>query len=123
MYYLTDRKRAVGMGSVHSGTGHFWAMKLSSMALLPLIPLFLLVFLPVFGKPHEVVLDQFGRPFPALVVGLTIVCGFVHFKDGARMLIEDYMQGTARKMTIIAVTCLCYAAAVTGVFAIARMAF
>ena len=34
MRYLTVRKRAVGMGSAKIGTGHFWAMKLSSVALL-----------------------------------------------------------------------------------------
>ena len=27
MRYLTDRKRAVGLGSAKSGTEHFWAMK------------------------------------------------------------------------------------------------
>ena len=40
MAFLTDRKRAVGLGSAKSGTHHFWSMKVSSVALLILIPLF-----------------------------------------------------------------------------------
>ena len=34
MRYLTDRKRADGLGSAKTGTAHFWAMKVSSVALL-----------------------------------------------------------------------------------------
>ena len=37
-------------------------------------------------------------------------------------MIEDYTRGMARKVAIIAVTCLSYAAAFTGIYAIARMA-
>ena len=40
MRYLTDRKRAIGLGSAKSGTAHFWSMKVSSVALLILVPLF-----------------------------------------------------------------------------------
>jgi succinate dehydrogenase / fumarate reductase membrane anchor subunit len=38
------------------------------------------------------------------------------------MLIEDYMHGLAREITIILLTCLSYGAAATGVFAIAKIA-
>lgn len=49
MAYLTDRKRAMGMGSAKSGTAHFWAMKVSSVALLILIPLFVFTFGSALG--------------------------------------------------------------------------
>lgn len=122
MHYLTDRKRAVGMGSAKTGVGHFWAMKVSSVALLILIPFFVFTFGPMLGKPHAEVLAHFSRPFPAIVAGLTIVVGFMHFKEGARTMIEDYVHGTAQKVAIIALICLCYAAAASGLFAIARIA-
>lgn len=122
MRYLTDRKRAVGMGSAKTGTAHFWAMKVSSAGLLILIPLFLLTFGPMLGESHADVTAYFARPFPALVAALTIVVGFMHFKDGVQVLIEDYVHGTMQKVLIIAMICLSYAAAATGVFAIARLA-
>lgn len=122
MRYLTDRKRAVGMGSAKSGVEHFWAIKVQSVALLFLIPLFIFTFGPMLGEPHADVVAYFARPFPAIVAGLTIIVGFKHFSDGAQVLIEDYVHGTAQKITIILVTCLSYGAMATGLFAIARLA-
>ncbi|MEL6103203.1 MAG: succinate dehydrogenase, hydrophobic membrane anchor protein [Pseudomonadota bacterium] len=122
MRYLTDRKRAMGLGSAKSGTEHFWAMKVSSFALLVLIPLFVFTFGPMLGEPHADVIAYFARPFPAIVAALTIVVGFMHFKDGVQVLIEDYVHGTMQKVLIIGMICLSYAAAATGLFAIARIA-
>ena len=122
MRYLTDRKRAIGMGAAKSGTHHFWAMKVSSVALLVLIPLFVFTFGPMLGEPHDAVVAYFARPFPAIVAALTIIVGFMHFKDGVQVLIEDYVHGLMQKVLIIAMICLSYAAAATGLFAIAKIA-
>ena len=122
MRYLTDRKRATGMGSAKTGTAHFWAMKVSSVGLLILIPLFLFTFGPILGADYETMAAYYARPFPAVVAALTIVVAFMHFKDGVQTLIEDYVHGATQKVLIIAMICLSYAAAATGVFAIARLA-
>ena len=122
MRYLTDRKRAVGMGAAKTGTEHFWSMKVSSAALLILIPLFVFTFGPRLGAPHAEVVAYFSRPFPAIVAALTIVVGFMHFKGGVQVLIEDYVHGLMQKVLIIAMICLSYGAAATGVFAIAKIA-
>ena len=122
MAYMTDLKRAVGLGSARQGTEHHWSMTKSSVALLILVPLFVFTFGPMLGQPHDAVTANFAKPFPAIVAALTIVVGFMHFKNGAQALIEDYVQGLARKITIILMICLSYAAAATGLFAIARLA-
>lgn len=122
MAYLTDRKRAAGLGSAKSGTEHFWHMQVSSVALALLIPLFVVTFGGILGGSHAQVTAAFARPWPAIVTGLTLIVGFVHFKNGAQVMIEDYTQGTTRKALIIAVTCLSYAAMATGLFALVRMA-
>lgn len=122
MAYLTDRKRASGLGSAKTGTAHFWAMKVSSVALLFLMPLFVFTFGAALGGTYEDVLAYYARPFPAIVAALTFIVGFKHFNDGAQTLIEDYVHGTAQKVTIILVTCLSYGAAATGVFAVAKLA-
>ncbi len=122
MAYLTERKRAAGLGSAKDGTHHFWEMKVSSVGLLLLVPFFVFTVGPMLGQPHDVVVAHFARPFPAIVTGLTIAVGLMHFKNGAQVMIEDYAGGIARKALIIGVTCLCYAMAATGLFAIARIA-
>ena len=122
MAFLTDRKRATGMGSAKSGTHHFWAMKVSSVALLFLVPMFIFTFGGILGSSYAEVTAYFARPFPAIVAALTIFVGFKHFNDGAQVLIEDYVHGLMQKVLIILLTCLSYGAAAVGIFAIAKLA-
>ena len=122
MRYLTDRKRATGMGSAKSGTAHFWAMKVSSVALLILIPLFVFTFGTIVGEDHATVTAYFAHPFPALIAALTLIVGFEHFQSGAQVLIEDYVHGLAQKITIILIKCISYGLMAMGLFAIAKLA-
>jgi succinate dehydrogenase / fumarate reductase membrane anchor subunit len=122
MAYLTDRKRADGLGSSKSGTEHFWNMQVSAVALAILIPLFIFTFGRILGASHAEVVAYFARPFPAIVTGLTLVVGLVHFKNGAQVMIEDYAQGLTRKVLIMGTICLSYACIAVGLFALIRLA-
>jgi len=122
MAFLTDRKRAEGLGSARTGTAHFWSMTVSSVALLILIPLFIFTFGAVLGQPYEAVVAYYARPVPALIAGLTLIVGFHHFKGGAQVLIEDYVHGLAKHIAILAVTFISYAAMAAGVYALIRLA-
>jgi succinate dehydrogenase / fumarate reductase membrane anchor subunit len=122
MAFLTDRKRAMGLGSAKSGTAHHWSMTLSSVALLILLPLFVFTFGAALGGSYEEIVAYYGRPFPAIVAGLTILVTFKHFNDGVQTLLEDYVHGLAQKISIIAMTCISYGAAAIGIFALARLA-
>ncbi len=122
MSYLTDRKRATGLGSAKSGTEHHWSMTISSGALLILIPLFVFTFGPMLGASYEEVTAYFARPFPAVVAGLTIVVTFKHFADGVQAVIEDYVHGVAQKVALVAMTCVSYAAMGFGLYAVIRLA-
>lgn len=122
MRYLTDRKRAAGLGSAKTGTEHFWQMQLSSVALLILVPLFVFVVGPIIGRSHADVVAAFARPLPAIVTGLTLAVGLVHFRMGAQVAIEDYTGGLTRRLLIVAVVCLAYGALAAGLFALVRLA-
>ncbi|MGR3495693.1 succinate dehydrogenase, hydrophobic membrane anchor protein [Citreimonas sp.] len=122
MAFLTDRKRAEGMGSAKTGTQHAWSMKKSSVALLILIPLFVFTFGAALGGTYEEVLAYYARPFPAIVAALTLVVSFKHFNDGFQTLIEDYVHGAWGKWILLGMMCLSYGAAGVGLFAIARLA-
>ena len=122
MSYMTDLKRAVGHGSAREGTARHWGMTKSSVALLLLTPLFVFTFGPMLGQPHADVVAYFARPFPAIVAGLFIVVGFMHFKNGIQAVFEDYLYGTTREYAIILTTCLSFAAAAVGLFALAKIA-
>ncbi len=122
MAFLTDRKRAEGLGSAKTGTDHHWHMMVTSVALVGLIPLFIFTFGAVLGSPYEEVIAYYQRPFPAIIAALTMLVGFIHFRKGVQTLIEDYVHGFARKALIIAMICVSYSAAAIAIFAIVRIA-
>ena len=58
----------------------------------------------------------------ALVIGLTLLVGLVHFRHGVQVVLEDYAHGTPRRLMIIAAICVTYAILAVGLFAVARLA-
>ena len=122
MRYLTDRKRAAGLGSAKTGTEHHWHMMITSVALVPLVIAFIFTFGAALGRPYDEVLAYYQRPFPAIVAGLTFLVGFIHFRGGVQVMIEDYVGGFARKAAIIGAICLSYTLAAVGIFAVIRLA-
>ncbi|SDZ42556.1 succinate dehydrogenase subunit D [Jannaschia faecimaris] len=122
MVFMTDRKRVMGLGASGSGTTHHWNQTLLSAALIILVPLFLFTFGAIIGAPYQEVVAYYSRPWPALIALLTLTVGWVHFAKGVQVLIEDYVPGIARKVAIIATTCLSYGAALACVYALARLA-
>lgn len=122
MAFMTARKRASGLGSGKTGTEHHWLMMVTSFALLVLVPLFIFTFGSALGKSHEEVVAYYSKPWPAMIAALTFMVGYFHFSKGVQTLIEDYVHGTARTVSIIAMICLSYGAAAFGIYAVLRMA-
>lgn len=121
MRYITPRKAATGLGTAHDGTHHHWAMTVTAWALLLLTPLFMITVACAIGLSQEQVLVYFGRPFPALITGLFITVGMVHFIKGTRIMIDDYCQGAARKAAIVVSVIFGWAVIATAIYALARM--
>lgn len=122
MAFLTDRKRAVGLGAAGTGSEHHWNMIVSSIALAVLVPMFVFTFGCALGGTYEEVLAYYSRPCPSIIAGLTLVVGMLHFKNGAQVLVEDYVGGVKRKLTIVAVNMLSYTLIATGLFALVTLA-
>lgn len=122
MSFMTDRKRVIGLGSGREGTHHHWQMMVSSILLVPLVPLFVVTFAYGLGGTQQEVVAYFSRPFPAIVMGLSLVVIVLHLMHEALAAIEDYVHGAAGKLTLIATRAFSYTLIIVGVFAIARMA-
>jgi len=122
MSYLTDRKRATGLGSSKSGTAHHWQMMIGSTALIILVPLFVYVLGSAIGLAYEDAIAHFARPFNAIVTGLTITVGLIHFRHGVQIMLEDYVHGHTRTYLIAGAACLSYGLIAVALFALARIA-
>ncbi|WP_323042408.1 succinate dehydrogenase, hydrophobic membrane anchor protein [Gemmobacter sp.] len=122
MRFITDRKRAEGLGSARAGTHHHWHMMISSAVLVVLVPVFVFTFGIGLGGDHAAVLDYFSRPFPAIVTALTLVVVTLHCKAEAEEAIIDYVHGVKGKLLLVAVTALAWALIAAGLFALVKLA-
>ncbi|WP_294221417.1 succinate dehydrogenase, hydrophobic membrane anchor protein [uncultured Shimia sp.] len=122
MRYLTDRKRAVGLGSGRNGTAAHWQMMVRSVIMGVLAPLFIFTFGCGLGGSYEEVIAYFSRPFPAIVTGLGLVVGLVHLMNEAQEAIEDYVHGVAGKLLLVANKAFCVALIAAGLFALVKLA-
>ncbi len=122
MRYLTDRKRAQGLGAAGHGTHHHWQMMGSSVALVVLVPLFVLTFGIGLGGTQEEVLAYFSRPFPAIVTGLSLVVGIIHLMRELQVAIEDYVHGVAEKLALLATSAFAYTMIAMVLFALVKIA-
>lgn len=124
MSYRTDRSRVIGLGSAKEGTGHWWSQRISSLALVPLTLLFIFPFVRSLGADHADVLATYAHPFNAIVAILFIITAFAHIQQGLQVVIEDYVHDKPiRTAALLANTLLCWAFGLTGVFAVAKIAF
>ena len=115
--------RVRGLGSAKSGTGHWWAQRLTAIALVPLAVWFVLSLLAHLGAPHAAVAHWIGRPVNAVLLLALIVALFHHLQLGLQVVIEDYIHGEAARLAVL----LSMRAAVvllflTALIAILRMA-
>ena len=97
-------------------------MKITSIALFFLIPLFIFTFGSVVGEDHDTVVEYLSMPFPALIVALTLIIGLQHFQSGAQTLIEDYIRGLGFKVALILVKVLSYSLMAVGLYSIGKIA-
>lgn len=122
MSYLTDRKRAQGLGASSGGTQHHWKMMMISMSLVILVPTFVFTFGSILGGDHAAVVAYFSRAFPAVVTAIALVVGTYHFMMEINEAVEDYVHGVAQKITLTAVSAFGYTLMAVGLFALARIA-
>jgi succinate dehydrogenase / fumarate reductase membrane anchor subunit len=90
-----------GLGSAKSGTEHFWRVRTTSVALVPLM-LFYIVFLIMYaGKPYADVVGALANPFVATINVLTILASIVHMRLGMEEIIQDYIHSEVTKIVLM----------------------
>ena len=124
MSYRTDRQRVHGLGAAGDGTDHWWSQRLTSVALVPLTLLFLFPFVRALGADWETVRAIYSTPLHAIVAVLFLLVGFNHLHQGIQVVIEDYVHDKPMRTALLLANILvCWGLALTGVFAVARIAF
>ena len=112
--------RARGLGSAKEGTHHWWAQRLTALALIPLTIWFVISLISLSGADHAEASAWIGSLWPAALLILTIVMTFHHGQLGLQVVIEDYVHN--EYMKIGAIVLVKGAALVLSVVAIAAIA-
>jgi succinate dehydrogenase / fumarate reductase membrane anchor subunit len=84
--------RARGLGSARAGSHHWWAQRLTALALVPLTLWFIFSVIHLAGASHQVVIDWLSAPLTLGLMLALIVATFHHLQLGVQVVIEDYVH-------------------------------
>lgn len=115
--------RARGAGAAKDGVAHWWAQRLTAIALVPLTVWFVASVVLLIGSDYDRFTAWLGAPLPAILMVLLIVATFHHMQLGLQVVIEDYVHSGALRLTSIVI--VKFAAILLGlgaVFAVLQIA-
>jgi len=113
-----------GLGSAKEGAAHWWAQRLTAVALVPLVLWFVISIIMLAGSGYGAVYHWMGSPFVSVLMILLIGAGFHHAQLGVQVIIEDYVHTGWLKITCVAlVKFAAVTLALASAFAVLMIAF
>jgi len=116
--------RVLGMGSAKDGTAHWWAQRVSAVALVPLTLWFVfsLMTLPAFD--YDTVRIWLSVPISGFLALLLVAVLAYHSYLGTIVIVEDYVSTVGLKvLTLLVLRFLYVLCGGAGIFAILRVVF
>ena len=114
----TPLGKFLGHGSARDGTDHWWAQKLTAVALIPLTLWFVFALLGFETFDFAVVRAWIALPLNAILLILLCIAAIYHSQLGVQVVVEDYVHGAAKVVTLVISKLLHIALAVAAVYAI-----
>jgi len=124
MSMRTPLGRVRGLGSAGTGTDHFWAQRVTSVAGIPLTVGFIVIVAMLVGRSHATTVQIIGSPIVALTMILFIATIVYHMWLGMQIIIEDYVNDPLRK-AILAMgnTFFSFVVGLASIFAVLKISF
>ena len=120
---ISPLARARGLGSAKKGASHWWAERVSSVALVPLTLWFVWSVVHLTGADQAAVRGWLSRPATAILMSLFIVSMFYHLALGLQVVIEDYVHREGVKVTaLLLIKGLVILTAAAALFTVLRVA-
>ncbi|MBL8644319.1 MAG: succinate dehydrogenase, hydrophobic membrane anchor protein [Rhodospirillaceae bacterium] len=116
--------RVRGLGSAKEGTHHWWAQRVTAVALIPITAWIVYSLLSLAGGDYIDYLGWVRNPVNSTLIILLVAVGFHHAQLGLQVVIEDYVSGHAlRVVSVLAVKLLCAALAALCIVSVLIVAF
>ena len=119
----TPLGRVAGLGSAHTGTGHFWWQRLTAVANVPLTIAFVVILVSLYGRNQAFAQQTLSTPVIAIIMLLFVASITYHMRLGMQVVIEDYVHSAAKVPLLIASHFLCFAIGVAGILATLSIMF
>jgi succinate dehydrogenase / fumarate reductase, membrane anchor subunit len=114
--------RARGLGSAKAGAAHWWAQRLTSLALVPLTLWFLCAAIRLLGATRDDVVLWMAGPLPIVLMIALVIATFHHLQAGIQVVIEDYVDNAALRVgSILLVKGLCMLLALACIVSVLRI--
>lgn len=116
--------KVLGHGASKEGAGHWWAQRLSAVALVVLAPWFLLSLISIGDLSYLNVQGWIASPLSTVLLSLLVLALTYHAYLGLQVVIEDYVadQGV-RLVVLVLVKFSLLVTSVLGVISVLRIAF
>jgi succinate dehydrogenase / fumarate reductase membrane anchor subunit len=120
----TPLARARGLGSAKEGVNHWWAQRVTAVALVPLTLWFVVSLLSVLGEDYAQLVAWIGSPLNTVLLVTFLFSMFYHAYLGLQVVIEDYVHTEAVKLaTLLATKFLLILLGAAAILAVLRIAF
>jgi succinate dehydrogenase / fumarate reductase membrane anchor subunit len=114
----TPLNKVLGLGSAKEGPGHWWAQRLTAVALVPLTLWFAFSLLGISPADHASVAGWIAAPLNSILLILLVISLVYHSSLGLQVVIEDYVHGPVKVLALIAVQFGHAILAVAGIYAV-----
>jgi succinate dehydrogenase / fumarate reductase, membrane anchor subunit len=116
--------RVLGMGSAKDGTSHWWAQRVTAIALVPLTLWLAFSLLALPDLYFETVRTWLSVPISGFLAVLLVAVLSYHSYLGTQVIVEDYVAAAGSKVLILLLLKFLYVlCAGFGIFAILRVVF
>lgn len=113
--------QALGSGSAKAGFEHWWAERLTAVALVPLSLWFALSLFALPTLDYFTVRDWIAAPWHSVGTLLLVITLLWHASLGVQVVIEDYVHHHSLKLvSLVLVKFLSFALGVAGAFAVLK---
>ena len=88
----TPLANAIGSGSAREGVEHWWAQRITAIALVPLMIWLVYSVVSLVGAPYGEVQAWIAQPLNAVLLSALAIALFYHAELGLQVIVEDYIH-------------------------------